>query len=168
MSYRGRLIWPFRATIERLDTQATAANPGPTAGGYDHDFKEPRKRADGTTNTVYMAPIILNCQVETEADDFDALAMRRGGDNRDSEVKLVFHFQELEDHGLVDDHGRALMSKGDRLVAIHTQNREEVDNYAELHLVATNLQPRSYGLSGLKRNLLLVSYRRRDRSSIEV
>lgn len=168
MGYRGRLIWPFRATVARLDTSGTSANAGPTAGGYDNAFKEPRKRADGTLNTVYKALIVLQAQVETEGDDFDALSLRRGGDNRDSEVKLVFHFQELEDMGLVSPKGRALLSKGDRLMAVHTQSREEIDDYSDLDLVATVLQPRSAGLSGGKRNLLLVTYRRRDRSSVEV
>jgi hypothetical protein len=59
------------------------------------------------------------------------------------------------------------LTKGDRLVAIHTEARKEVDNYSELLMVATQLQPRSYGLSGGERNLLLVTYRRRDRSTTE-
>lgn len=166
MGYRGRLIWPFRATIRRLDTTATAANAGPTPGGYDHDFKEPRKRADGSLNTAYKPEIVLQAQVETEGDVFDALSLRRLGDNRDSQVVLVFHFQELEDMGLVEG-GVAQLAKGDRLMAVHTQSREEIDDYSSLHLVATQLQPRSYGLSGGKRNLLLVTYRRRDNSTLE-
>ena len=60
MGYRGRLIWIFTAEVLRLDTAATAEN-GPGAVGYDHDFREPLKAADGTTSRVYHPAVELDC-----------------------------------------------------------------------------------------------------------
>lgn len=171
MGYRGRLIYAFEATIARLDTAATDLNvPAGHPSGFDHTFGTTIKLTSGETTTVYSAPVKLRCQVETEGDStpWDALAMLQTGDNRDSELKLVFHYRDLEDQLLVDIKGRVKLYKGDKLTAIHTKDGEEVDNYDEMGLVATELKPVGYGLSGGKRNLLVVTYRRRDRSTAEV
>lgn len=168
MGYRGRLIFPFTAHVARLDTTATAANGAPLSDGYDYDFKEPVKKADGTTARVYKPVDKLPCQVETEGDPFDALAMRNLGDDQTTTVKLCFHFQDLEDYGLVDAKGRALFKKGDKLVAVYDQDETEIDDYSARNLVVTEAQPRSAGLSGGKRNLLLVTFKTRDLSTSEV
>lgn len=168
MGYRGRLIWPFTARIAKLDTLATSVNGAPLSGGYDFDFKEPVKKSDGTTSRVYGNPIDLPCQVETEGDQFDRLTMRNLGDDGDTALKLVFHFQDLEDYGLVDTKGRATIPKGTKLVAIFDGDMEEIDDYESQDLVVTEAQPRSAGLSGLKRNLLLVTFKARDESTSEV
>lgn len=167
MGYRGRLITEFKAEISRLNTLATSVNGAPLDDGYDYDFKEPVKKADGTTSRVFDQSIKIPCQVETEGDRFDFLTMRNLGDNSDTEVKLVFHFQDLEDMGLVGPKGRAKITKGDKLIAIFDEDDEEIDNYEERNLVVTTAQPRSAGLSGGRRNLLLVTFRRRDRSTSE-
>ena len=165
MGYRGRLIFPFEAKLSKLNTAGTAVNGAPLPDGYDYDFKEPVKKADGTNARIYDAPILLPCQVETEGDQFDALTMRNLGDDRDTEIKLLFHFQDLEDYGLVDSKGRAKITKGDKLVSVWDNEGNEVDNYEEAGLVVTQAQPRSYGLSGGRRNLLLVTFRARDTST---
>lgn len=165
MGYRGRLIWEFVAHVAKLNTLATSVNGAPLDDGYDYDFKEPVKKADGTTSRVYDAAIPIPCQVETEGDPFDTLAMKNLGDDRDTALKLCFHFQDLEDMGLVDSKGRATITKGDRLTAIYDKDGEEIDDYNERELVVVEAQPRSAGLSGHKRNLLLVSFRHRDQST---
>lgn len=166
---RGRLIYPFIAEIAALNTLATSFNGAPLADGYDFDFKEPVKKADGTTSRVYDASFRIECQVETESagDTFDKLGMRNLGDDGDTEIKLCFHFQDLEDMGLVDANGRGQINKGAKLVAIFDSDGEEVDNYAERSLFVVEAQPRSYGLSSLKRNLLVVTFRYRMTSTLE-
>lgn len=168
MGYRGRLIWPFIAEVAKLNTVATSVNGAPLATGYDHDFKEPVKKADGTTSRSYDPGIQLPVQVETEGDPFDALVMRNTGDDGDTELKLVFHFRDLEDRGLVDIKGRATITKGDKLIRVTDRDGEEIDNYEERNLVVTEVQPRSAGLSGHRRNILLVSFRRRSVTTTEV
>lgn len=170
MGYRGRLLFKFIATIERLDTAATAVNnPAGYTDGYDHRFRTPIKLTAGGNTIIYSNPIRLNCQVETEAqaDPWDVQRMLKTGDNRDTSIKLVFHYQQLEDEALVDAKGRAKLYKGDKLIAIHTQDGEELDDYSELGLVCTAIPPHGYGLSGGKRNLLVAEYGRRDQSTSE-
>lgn len=156
---RGRLIWPFLATVEPLDTAATEAADAGT--GYDPYFKEPITRSDGTDARVYGTPVELECQVETEMDEVRELNQGNSGDDERVELKLVFHFQDLEDQGLVDASGRALIKKGDRLVQITDIDGTEIDDYSGLNLVVQHSQPRSAGLSSLRRNLLLVTFKKR-------
>lgn len=165
--YRGRLIWRFEAEIAIYDTAATEANGAPFPSGFNPWLREPVKKADGS-ETRRFATHRLGVQVETEGDQFDALRMNNLGDGGATELKLVFHFQELEDNLLVDAKGRAMLVKGSRLLCVFDQDGMEVDNYAERDVVVTEAQPRSYGLSGGKRNLLLVTFRKRDTGTNKV
>ncbi|TXH17462.1 MAG: hypothetical protein E6R03_03915 [Hyphomicrobiaceae bacterium] len=158
---RGRLIFPMTCRYEPLDTAATAAQDGGT--GYDRDFREPIRRPDRTTSLTYGDPIEVECQVETEDDVQRLLDQQTHGDQSKSEVRLCFHFQDLEDQGLVDDNGRALIKNGDHLLALLDVDGNILDDYAQMDLVVTHAQPRSYGLSSLRRNLLLVTWSRRSR-----
>ena len=68
---RGRLIFAFLAELHRLDTLATATTPP----GYDDDFKElallDTGDAIGERVRREHAPVLLPCQVESDA--FEAL-----------------------------------------------------------------------------------------------
>lgn len=163
MGYRGRLIFPMEAEILRLDTLATSVN-GPGGQGFDPLFKEPLKEADGTTSRLFKAAKWVPCQVETEGDQFDQLSMLNTGDDGGTELILVLHFQDLEDFGWVDSKGRAVIPKGSKLGRIRDQDLEELDDYVDRDLVVTQARPHSYGLSGGKRNLLIVFFARRERS----
>lgn len=167
--YRGRLIWPFIARIARLDLAGTAADPdasGPLTSGYDDVYREPIQipavgSQVGTNARVELAPIDLPCQVEDEA--WETLRMMRTGNVARAELLLVFHFRSLEAAGLVDPTtGDALAPRiGDRLVSIH-----RTPDLALVQAVPTppglfceEAQPRSHGLSGLARNLLVCTFR---------
>lgn len=167
MPTRGRLIWPFKAEIARLSQEGTAADPdgaGPLTSGYDPVFREPIKQA-GVVRRVELDPIMVPCQVEDRA--WEALMASAGGDDPRIEMTLVFHFRDLERMGLVDaTTGDALIRKNDRLVAIRDYRTEAVIQSVTTPpgLYVTQALPRSYGLSGLSRNLLAVTFESREQS----
>lgn len=172
--YRGRLIWPFVARIARFDPEATDAAV-PTDAGFDDVFREPRQIAtpgvqQGVDARAELAPLDLACQVEDQA--WEQLRMVRTGNNAQIEVVLVFHFENLELLGLVDGAtGTALAPRvGDRLVSIHRSVDlalvQAVPTPPGLYCVEA--QPRSHGLSGLQRNLLVCTFRERATGSEKV
>jgi len=174
MGYRGRLIWPFVARFARLDTAATAADPdgaGPLASGYDPIFREPVQvpqsgSQDGQSARQELEDLDLTVQVEDQA--WEQLREMRTGSINAIEMTLVVHFRELEDMGLIDaGTGDALAPrKGDRLKSIRHRSDlslvQEVPTPPGLYVVEA--QPRSHGLSGLRRNLLAITLRDRPRS----
>lgn len=168
---RGRLINPFLAELAQLDTAATAGDPdcaGPLASGYDPDFKETVLVAtpggSGVDARREKALIRVPCQVEVGA--FEALQQLTTGNSPNSRVTLVFHFQDLERMGLVDEGtGDALLRVNDRLVAIRDMAGMLVQAVrTPPGLYATEVQPQSFGL-GLSRNLLTVTFDERELGS---
>ena len=166
---RGKLINPFLAELARLDTAATDEDPdgsGDHVSGYDDDFREPVRYSDGTEAGVdarpEMAHIYVPCQVEPDA--FDVLNMIASGDVPNAKLKLTFHYAYLEQMGLVDvATGRPLIRKNDRLVAIRECSGALVETVPNPPgLFATEPQSRAFGLSGGKRNLLVVTFEDRE------
>lgn len=165
---RGRLINPFVAEIAQLDTVATDADPdgaGPLSSGYDDDFKETitfmsstQGRADARKE---KPPLRIPCQVEIST--LETLEQLGAGASPHSRVALVFHFEHLEQAGLVDEAtGTARLRVNDRLVAIHTCAGELVHGVrTPPGLYAIEVQPQSFGL-GLSRNLLVVTFQERQ------
>ena len=161
---RGRLIFAFLAELHRLDTLATATTPP----GYDDDFKEPALLdigdAIGTRARREHAPVLLPCQVESDA--FDALQMFAAGLSPRTELRLVLHFAHLERAGLVDvARGTALVRVGDRLGAIYDAAGELVQAVrTPPGLYVTEARPIGFGLfmPRPRRNLLLVTFDERD------
>jgi hypothetical protein len=174
MTYRGRLIWPHLARIARLDPTAIAADPdagGPLTSGYDPDFREIVRLPDnakvtGPSARLELATIDLPVQVEDQ--EWEQLRMLRTGDSPQIEVTLVFHFRDLERLGYVDaDTGDALVPrKGDRLVSLVNKRTDLLTEAVPTPpgLYCTEAQPRSYGLSSLRRNLLVCVFASRDTS----
>ena len=160
---RGRLIWRFRVEIVPIDTVATEA-----ADRFDYRMREPKVLVSGDEGVVEGTPYRLDCQFETEGDSFEALRTMGSGDSPSGGVKVVFHFQALEDLGYVDANGRATIRKGDRLAGVYDIDDILVQSFTDEPVVVTEVQPRSFGLSSLRRNLLLVSFDRRDLSTLDV
>lgn len=168
--YRGRLIWPFVARIARLDPVATDAAVA-TNEGYDDVFREPRQvETVGVQQGVDARAELpdLDLQVQIEDQQWEALRMMRTGNAERVEVVLVFHFQQLELLGLIDaTSGTATAPRvGDRLVSIHRGIDLSLIQAVPTPpgLFCVEAQPRSYGLSGLERNLLVCTFRERARS----
>lgn len=164
---RGRLINPFLAEIAQLDTVATDADPdgpGPLTSGYDDDFKETVAYSAGAQPRVdarQEKPLLrIPCQVEVST--LETLEQLGAGASPHSRLTLVFHFEHLEQVGLVDPvTGTARLRVNDRLVAIYSCDGELVHSVrTPPGLYAIEVQPQSFGL-GLSRNLLVVTFQER-------
>jgi hypothetical protein len=174
VGYRGRLIWPFVARIARLDPTATDAAVV-IAGedvGWDEDFREARQVQaagiqQGLSARRELEPLDLEGQIEDQA--WEQLRMMRTGNADQNEVVLVFHYAKLELLGLIDaSTGTATAPRvGDRLVSIHRSVDLSLVQTVPTPpgLYCTEAQPRSHGLSGLERNLLVCTFRERSTSA---
>jgi hypothetical protein len=162
---RGRLINPFLAEIVQLDTVATAEDPdgaGPLTSGYDSDFKEtvivPGSEWRGRDARSEKPVIRVPCQVEVG--EFGQLQELLTGMSPKSHLVLVFHFEDLERMGLVDQaSGDALLKVDDRLVSIRDYHTGDLVQAVRTPpgLYITEVRPQSFGL-GLKRNLLFAVF----------
>jgi hypothetical protein len=160
---RGRLIRPAVVELLQVDTDATSADPGVDGldSGYDEDFGEPAK-VDGESVLKYKDDLIrLHAQVEVN--EYDHQQAASIGQDKKARVTLVFHFQELEDLGLVDeDTGEPLIRVNDRLVAMYKAADESlIMKFEKPYLYATQVRPYGPGLGG-ERNLLIVDFNTRD------
>lgn len=169
---RGRLIFPFLADVRRLSTSLTAADPdgaGALTSGYDPDFKEPLKLpvtggGPGTTNRVEAASLLIPCQVEVPR--FGQRNQGFSGAILKGQLILVFHFNDLEVLGLIDGTtNEATLHVGDRLAAVFNADGTLSQSFARLPLFASEVQPNSFGLTSLRRNLLMVTFDQRDTGS---
>lgn len=174
MGYRGRLINRFTARLGVLDAEATGADPdteGPATSGYDDVFRVPvlvSTEAAPTTGEVRRLELEQDLPCQVEDDTWEALQMMRSGDSPRTQVTIVFHFRDLEEREVVDERGEATCpKKGDRLVGIYQADGETLVQAmpeGDEALYCTQVAPRSFGLSGGKRNLLVCTFERRDTS----
>jgi hypothetical protein len=147
VSYRGRLLRPFLAEFERLDTDATES-----ANGYDPIWKTPRvSYLDGTraTGQQYLAAIRVRAQVEVVTQE--QLQQAPGGNIPDSMMRLVVHISELEQRSLIDADGMPMIRVNDRLIAIYTLGGVLEERYAK-PLYITSVDRPAFGIGG-RRNL---------------
>ncbi|NUP12888.1 MAG: hypothetical protein HOW73_43165 [Polyangiaceae bacterium] len=146
--YRGRLLRPFLAEIQRIDTQATT---------YDPVWRTPVVTYPGgvrTKSTAYQDPILLRAQIEVTADGVQQ--QTASGNTPDSRIVLVFHFRNLEAAGLVDANGLPMLRVNDRLTRLMRLNGQQLQVYPR-PLYATEVQPTGFGLGG-GRNLVIATY----------
>jgi len=167
MPYRGRLIWPVRAKIEQLDTAATKANPGTQPSGYDRIFREPVKFEAGGDSRVYRDPVMVPCQFKDRASGpYDKLEQFPDGRVLRFRLRLLFHYRDLEMMGLVDGEGRCAFQPSDRLCALYENDGTTlIRTFNETPLYCVHVQDRSFGLSALKRNLVMLYFDDRDTAS---
>lgn len=173
---RGRLIFRFLAELHRLDAAATAGTdpdgPGPLVSGYDPDFKEP-VRVDldddglGAPLRKEHLPIRLPCQVEPEV--LEELRMLPAGQSPKMQLRLTFHFRDLERLGLVHTvTGAPLIQPGDRLGALYERQGVLVQAFRDPPgLFVTDARATGFGLGHARprRNLLLVTFEDRQRAT---
>lgn len=154
---RGRLIAPLTAEIVRLSPSATS-----TAGAYDADF---RTMVPGAARSE-LAPVRLRAQVEMG--QWQAQRFLQAGNLPDSRLSLVFHFRELEQQGLVDVNGAALIRVGDRLTALYDRGNSILESLVPNRtggLYITEAQPAGLGMGG-RRNLLLCIFEDRPKGLV--
>lgn len=167
MGYRGRLIWPQIAELALLDTAATQA--GPPTPGYDPEFHEAVRIPDATPRGSHSARletiIRLPCQVNVVEEG--RLEEMPSGALLHARLQLTFHYRDLEAGGLLEAVTDApKIHYGDRLVAIYHRTGPLIESFPNPPGVfAVKVQPQSYGLDALHRNLLVVDFVRRDTSA---
>lgn len=164
MAYRGRLIWPFQARIERLDTAATAANAiASQPSGYDRIFREPVRTNAGVDSRVYLPPVAVRCQVTTEMSSYDKHVQLPGGRELEFDVRLTLHYTNLETMGLVQADGRSVFQPSDRLMAIYRRDGVTLlRDFSADPLYCIHVQERSWGLDAHTRNLLMLYFKDRQ------
>lgn len=165
-TYRGRLIFPFRASIRQLDTAATAA--AKSGAGYDEDFKEPSPTppaggaGPGTSTRAESTALVLPCQVEMGTGE--KVRQFFQGADMDGRLVLVFHFRDLEAAGLVDASGNARLRHSDRLASIANSRTGEVVFTPRDPLYVIEVTATAFGI-GRGRNLLTVFFATRDKAA---
>jgi len=164
---RGRLIVPFLAEIRQLDTDAQAAldpdGGGPLTSGFDPDFREPVRVSNVAVNRAEKAAVLIPCQYEDGL--YGQLNQQPGGNDPRNQMILVFHFQYLEEAGLVDaTSGEALIRVGDRCTAIYQEDGTFIQKFGVNGFFCTEARPASFGLSGGERNLLICTFQSRDQA----
>lgn len=154
---RGRLIFPFRVFIARVDP-ASIADAGPGGeDGFDDDFREPTlEQVSGREVPVRreLDSVMLAAQIEPGT--FDGMEMLAQGNSPRGDMQISISHRVIEDAGLVDDNGRATLRAGDRLVKIEgdlTRFSYHVD--PPLYIESTTAD--SWGLGSGRPNLLVVS-----------
>lgn len=151
--YRGRLIFPMICELALIDTDGAEQ-----AGRQDPVFRTlPASNATGVRRTGrYESPTTIRLHAQVE--DISAQRQRQiaAGNAPESRLGLVFHFEELEELGLVDADGLAKVRVNDRLVAIYDADGDELQERfpgVPGGLYCVEVPPHSFGLSGGKRNL---------------
>ena len=164
MAYRGRVIWPMGVKIAQLDATSTAERS--SGNGYDPDFREPALipsdiGGPGVLSREESLTDIIPAQVEIAR--WDSRLQAYTGNLPQGSLILTFHFADLERLEMIDpDTGVALIRVDDRLEGIYRLRDESLIERPQVPLFAVEPQPNSLGLSGLDRNLLLVSFTPRN------
>lgn len=162
---RGQLIWPMTVELALLDSAATAA-----ADGYDDIFDEPVMVPPPTGSargTIARVDDTIRLPAQVEPEEFEALQMMTTGSSPRSLLRLCFHYRDLEDAGLLEPTTlRPKIRVNDRLVAIYDYRTAElIEQFPNPPgFFAREVRSADFGLSSLKRNLLLVTFMERELS----
>lgn len=160
----GRLLFPLRAQIARLDTVGTF-----DAGGFDPHMKQPHVSYinPGTAiqqrqvSTQYMDPILVHAQIERGR--WMPLAMGSGGDVPDGQLILIVHAREMSKLGLIDPaNGECRLKKNDKLLGLFEKRKtppliptQTIDDVPGMFV--EEVEARGEGLAG-KRNLFKLTF----------
>lgn len=153
MSYRGRLINPFLAELEQIDTAATQA-----AAGYDPVMKTVKTNYTGGVREKavrYKEPIRLRAQVEMQTHRTQQQAP--AGNAPASRYQLVLHFRDLEAASLLDPNGEPLLRVNDRLRGIYTLDSATLVQVFDPPLFAVAVETTGFGI-GRRRNLCIFTF----------
>ena len=167
MATRGRLIFPSGVRLAQLDAVGTALRNG--GKGYDPDFHEnallpSAKGGPGVLGRAESVTPILPAQVEVAR--WDQRLQAYTGNLPQGSLILTFHFADLERLGFVGDDGVATIRVDDRLEGIYRLRDETLISRPQVPLYATEPQPNSFGLTGMDRNLLIVSFAPRNAGAL--
>lgn len=147
---RGRILAPFLAELAQLDTQATTVNV---------TLQEPTVRIDPVTGarSTGRADKLTRARCQVETGTFQAQGMAPMGDMPRSSLTLVFHYQDLEEAGLIGPENRPMINVNDRLVRILTEDGVEQQSFVRSPVYVTEATPAGFGFGGAV-NLLVVRF----------
>lgn len=167
---RGRLIFPFLIELAPLDTAATESTDpdgaGPLTTGYDALFRAPVKvLADAGDQVGVRARVegtLIQIPAQIEPDQFEQMNMMLSGESPTSNrFRVVCHYNDLEDQGLVNVDGTPTIKKRDRLVRILDLDGGLVETIPDSPgLYVEQVMSRGWGLGGSAptRNLLFIDF----------
>lgn len=156
---RGRLIFPYRVVVARVDPVAIeAAGPG-GADGFDDVWRTPILEASGETSAPVrreLDPITFEAQVEPGI--FADLRRLMAGFAPEGELVITAFMSDFEDAGLIEPDGSPSLRPGDRVVRFEDRDGETVLSIADPPgLYIENANPESWGLTGAHRaNLVII------------
>lgn len=166
MTTRGRLIFPVVCEVARIDVETTR-----TASGFDDVLGQPRRASTsglpekgtprGDLATAYFLPVRLLGQIENGLAKLTTYqqGMAQTGNQPKFKVQVVYHYDQLEQGGLVASDGHVKMRSGDRLLAAYTLAGTKICDFEDAY--ATRIDDTSFGLSAQTRNLCIVTYESR-------
>lgn len=122
---RGRLINAYRVQVAQLDAQLSEQ----TLPGTNRVYREPNVGVDPNTHQRVTGrkerTIWLPAQIETG--NYGQLVVLANGIAPKSALKIIFHYEDLEELGMVDDQRRNTPVRvTDRLVSIHSAEDDEL------------------------------------------
>lgn len=170
MTTRGRLIFPVRVELARIDVESTRADDG-----FDDTLGQPKLAPSiglppkgnlrGEVATRYFAPVRVLGQVENGLAKLTTYqqGMVQTGNQPKFKVQVVYHYEELEQAGLVSADGHVKMRSGDRLTKILRVDGTLICNIEDAY--ATRVDDTSFGLSAQQRNLCIVTYESRAKGA---
>lgn len=154
---RGRILQPYIVEIAQLDAQLSDQ----TYPGTDPVFREPRVGIDPNTNERVLGrkERIVRLPAQVETGNYGQLVVLANGIAPKSALKLIFHYREFEERGMVDDQRRNTPIRvTDRLVSISNRETAQV-------LIAFPFPPGVFcteaspeGLMGGRVNLLVCTF----------
>ena len=164
---RGRLIFPYRVVVARVDPAAIeAAGPG-GANGFDDVWRAPILETIGDTSGPVrreLDPITFEAQVEPGI--FADLRRLMAGFAPEGDLTITAFMSDFEDAGLVGADGAPSLRPGDRVVRFEDRDGSivlEIDDPPGLYIENTN--PESWGFTGAHRaNLVIIRLTDRPQS----
>lgn len=168
---RGRLIYPYRVTVARVDPVAIeAAGPG-GADGFDDVWRTPILETTGDTSGPVrreLDPITFEVQVEPGV--FADLRRLMAGFAPEGEMVMTAFMSDFEDAGLIEADGNVSLRPGDRVVDFADRDGTTVLSIADPPgLYIDNANPESWGFTGAhKANLVIIRLTDRPQAGLSV
>lgn len=117
---RGRLINSFIVEVAQLDAQLMEQ----TSPGVDHVFREPRVGVDPNTNARVTGrkERTVRLPAQVESGNYGQLVVLANGIAPKTALKIIFHYEDLEELKMVDDARRNTPVRvTDRLVGVYSK-----------------------------------------------
>lgn len=106
----------------------------------------------------------IQIKAQIEPEQFERMQAMLSGDSPDSFFRVIMHYKDLRQQGLVDGQGRPTIKKNDRLIRILDLKGNLVETFPNPPgMYVRQVMSRGWGLGGSNpsRNLLFVDFEER-------